>query len=65
MTGGVRPVPNQPVLHVDQPGEAHLGQHFLPVLLLLHKAKEQPVGIDDLAAVDQRLPVIQAPLQRP
>ena len=60
----VRAVVEHPVLHVDQSREHELREQLSPPRLLLEETQEDAVGLQHLAALDQRQPVIQAFLER-
>ena len=64
VAGRVGAVVQQPVLHIHQAGEAHLGQDLLAFGGVLHQPEEQAVGVDDLAAMHLGHPVVQPLLQR-
>ena len=62
--GGIGPVPQHPILDVDQAREHQLGERLLAVGLVLHHTQKSAVGIDHLAAMHQREPGVQPLLQR-
>ena len=64
MAGGIRPVVEHPVLHIDEAGEHEFGQHLTSMLRLLHETEEYPIRFRHLAAMDQGQPVPQTLAER-
>ncbi len=58
--GRIGAVVEHAVLDIDQPGEHQLRQDLLAVLLFLHQPEKNAVGVDDLAALDQGQPMVEA-----
>ena len=70
VAGGVRAVEEHAILDVDQPGEDQLRQHLSADLTrgvgirVGHQSQKHAVRLDDVAALDQRLPPVQAFVER-
>ena len=65
VAGGVGAIVEHPVLHIDEPGEGELGEELAPPLALLEEAEEHAIGLDDLALLDEREPVVEPVLEGP
>ena len=64
VSGRVGAVVEHAVLDIDHAGKDELRQHLLAMLGLLHQAEEGAVGVDDLAALDQGQPIVEALVER-
>ena len=53
-----------PVLHVDEPGEGQVREQLGPALTLREQSEENAVRLEDVAALHQRQPVVEALLER-
>ena len=64
VAGRVGTVVEHTVLHVDEPGEGQMREQLAPALALGEQAEEHAVGLEHVAALHERQPVVEALLER-